>query len=209
MRSFGSRKSGFLGPMGALLCVLTMGLAACSTPAGPPTEPTATSAPPLTTSTAAATSSLAAAPTTAVSSASAAPTAEPTPSTTAVATAAPATTAAPEAPIPNIKVANIGMHIGGGPNDAVTKAPIKASVEPYFDDLKRCWSNVDDPKKGGDFGIDLLIDKAGGKAKVSHPRTSIKGAGFKECLVTAFEKIDFKKPRGGTTMVSYSIRFTP
>ena len=83
------------------------------------------------------------------------------------------------------------------------------SVEPYFDSLKRCFPLVEDPKKSGDFGIDLLIDKAGGKAKVSHPRTTMKGAGFKECMVAAFEAIDFKKPRGGNTMVSYSVRFTP
>ncbi len=112
-------------------------------------------------------------------------------------------------PVPNVKVANIGIHVGGGPNDAPTKAPIKASVEPYFDSFKRCFPMAEDQKKPGDFGIDLLIDKAGGKAKVSHPRTTMKGAGFKECMVAAFEAIDFKKPRGGNTMVSYSVRFTP
>ena len=42
---------------------------------------------------------------------------------------------APAAPLPNVKVANIGMHVGGGPNDAPTKLPIKQSVEPAFDEL--------------------------------------------------------------------------
>ena len=101
------------------------------------------------------------------------------------------------------------MHSGGGPNDAPTKLPIKQRVEPHFNALRRCFALVEDPQKGGDFGLDLLIDKAGGKAKVSHPRTSLKGAGFKECMVAAYEAIDFKKPRGGTTTVSYSVRFTP
>lgn len=101
------------------------------------------------------------------------------------------------------------MHIGGGPHDAVTKAPIRLSVEPHFDAFRRCWSKVEDAKKGGDFGVDLLIDRAGGRAKVSHPRTSLKGAGFKECVLGVFENIDFRKPRGGTTTVSYSLRFTP
>lgn len=101
------------------------------------------------------------------------------------------------------------MHIGGRPNDAPHKAPIHQSVEPHFDALKRCFAMVEDQKKGGDFGLDLLIDKAGGKAKASHPRTSLKGAGFKECMVAAFEAIDFKKPKGGVTTVSYSVRFTP
>lgn len=188
----------------SLAAALAAALTACSTPAAPPSGSAApsasTSAPPAVT---AAASASAAAPPSA--SATAAP-AEPAPSASAEPSAS---AAAPSAPIPAVKVANIGIHVGGGPHDAVTKAPIKTSVEPHFDELKRCWSLVDDPKKGGDFGLDLLIDRAGGKAKISHPRTGIKGKGFKECLVAAFEAIDFKKPRGGTTTVSYSVRFTP
>jgi hypothetical protein len=109
-----------------------------------------------------------------------------------------------------VKVVNIGMHIGGGENDASEKAPIKQSVEPHFDSLKRCFASAEDQTKGGDFGLDLRIDGAGGKAKVSHPRTAIKGEAFKACMVKAFEAIDFLKPKGGkATMVSYSVRFTP
>ena len=194
-----------------LLSVLVFAplLSACSTPAPPPssgTAPssTAASALPVTTAT---TEPTAAA--TATAAASGGPTARDEPQPSEAPNASAVGSAAPEAPIPNVKVANIGMHIGGGPHDAVTKAPIKTSVEPHFDELRKCWAKVDDPKKGGDFGLDLLIDRAGGKAKVSHPRTSLKGAGFKECLVAVFEAIDFKKPRGGTTTVSYSVRFTP
>lgn len=197
-----------------LLVPLTALPLACSTPAAPPsagsTPSAVTLAPP---SAAAPVASAASTASAAPSDATAAATAEAAPSGSAAASAEPsasaAATAAPEAPVPEVKVANIGMHIGGGPNDAPTKAPIRQSVEPHFDDLKRCWAKVDDPKKGGDFGLDLLIDRAGGKAKVSHPRTSLKGQGFKECMVEAFEAIDFKKPRGGTTTVSYSVRFTP
>jgi pyruvate/2-oxoglutarate dehydrogenase complex dihydrolipoamide acyltransferase (E2) component len=124
---------------------------------------------------------------------------------------APAASAAADAPaaIPAVKVANIGMHIGGGPNDDVTKDPIRRSVAPHFDELRRCFGLLDDLTKGGDFGVDLRIDKAGGAAKVSHPRTALKGKPFQECVVHVFEGIDFLKPRGGTTTVSYSIRFTP
>lgn len=129
---------------------------------------------------------------------------------TGEATAPPPAVQAPaEAPLPDVKVTNIGMHIGGGPHDAVTKAPIKLSVEPHFDDLRRCWTHVDDPKKGGDFGVDLRIEREGGKAQVTKPRTALKGEGFSACVVGVFEKIDFRKPRGGTTVVSYSIRFAP
>jgi hypothetical protein len=105
-------------------------------------------------------------------------------------------------------VENIGMHIGGGPNDAVTKAPIARSVAPHFDAFRRCWSLVETPK-AGDFGVDLVIERDGGKAEVSNPRTSLRGEPFRACVMSAFEAIDFAKPRGGKTKVSYSLRFTP
>jgi hypothetical protein len=117
--------------------------------------------------------------------------------------------AATEAALPDVDVKNIGMHIGGGPNDAPTKAPIKRSVAPHFDDFRRCFARVDDPKKGGDFGVDLRIEKDGGKASVTRPRTALKGEGFTQCMIEAFERIDFIKPKGGATVVSYSLRFTP
>jgi hypothetical protein len=101
------------------------------------------------------------------------------------------------------------MHIGGGPNDAETKEPIRRSVEPHFEDFRRCYRLLDDQRKGGDFGVDLRIDRAGGGAKLSHPRTTLKGKAFKDCVVHTFEGIEFRKPRGGTTTVSYSLRFTP
>jgi len=102
------------------------------------------------------------------------------------------------------------MHIGGGPNDAPTKEPIHRSVIPHYDEFRRCYALVEDPKKGGTFGIDLLIDKAGGKPKsVTKPRSPMKGHEFSECMVHAFEQIDFQKPKGGNTKVSYSLRFTP
>lgn len=167
------------------------------------------------------TSTTAAAPATATASA-AAPPAPPAASAAPPATAAaaapapdPAASAAPEAkpaeaPLPEVGVKNIGMHIGGGPNDNVTKAPIHKSVEPHFDEMRRCWTKVEDPKKAGDFGIDLLIDGQGGKAEVSKPRTAIKGDGFKECMVAVYEAIEFLKPRGSKkTKVSYSVRFSP
>ncbi len=113
------------------------------------------------------------------------------------------------APLPSVKIANIGMHIGGGPNDAATKDPIAKSVEPHFDEFRRCFALVDDPKRGGDFGVDLLIEPDGGKAKVTAPRTRMKGSGFEDCVVKVFVGIAFLKPRFGKTMVSYSLQFTP
>jgi hypothetical protein len=106
-------------------------------------------------------------------------------------------------------VENIGMHIGGGPNDAETKAPIGSSVAPHLAELVDCWSRLADPKRAGDFGVDLLIPREGGLASVSHPRTSLAPDAFRDCVVGVFARIEFSKPRTGKTTVSYSLRFTP
>jgi len=90
----------------------------------------------------------------------------------------------------------------------VTKEPIKLSVEPHFPAFRKCWAHAEGAKPG-DFGVDLKIGRAGGKAKVTEPRTAIKGEGFKDCVVKVFEEIEFRKPRKGDTVVSYSLRFTP
>jgi hypothetical protein len=113
------------------------------------------------------------------------------------------------APPPTVRVENIGIHVGGGPNDAVTKAPIAESVAPHFDELRACWAKVDDPARGGDFGVDLLIGADGGLAQVTHPRTNLRPDAFRDCVLGVFENVDFQKPRNGRTTVSYSLRFTP
>jgi hypothetical protein len=110
---------------------------------------------------------------------------------------------------PPVTVENIGMHIGGGPNDAETKAPIGGSVAPHFAELADCWSQLADPKRAGDFGVDLLIPREGGIAIVSHPRTSLAPDAFRDCVVGVFGRIEFSRPRTGKTTVSYSLRFTP
>jgi hypothetical protein len=122
-------------------------------------------------------------------------------------TPSPAPSVAP--PLPHVRVENIGMHIGGGPNEAADKAPIAGSVAPHFDEVRACWTHVDDASRGGDFGVDLLIQPEGGRAKVSHPRTAIHPDAFRDCVVAVFEQIDFRRPKKGLTMVSYSLRFTP
>jgi hypothetical protein len=141
--------------------------------------------------------------------AAAADTAAPEPSAAAAASSAPlAVAATAEAPLPDVKVSNIGMHIGGGPNDAATKEPIKLSVEPHFDAFRRCYAHVES-QGPGDFGVDLKLGKDGGKARLSPPRTAMKGERFTQCVVQVFEAIEFRKPRGGATVVSYSLRFEP
>ena len=116
--------------------------------------------------------------------------------------------ASPAEPLLHVKVATIGMHVGGGPYDEITKEPMKRSVEPHFAELARCWKHVA-TQQPTDVGVDLVIEAAGGRARVSNPRTSATGEGFVPCVVSFFEGVDFQKPKNGKTVVSYSVRFTP
>ena len=116
--------------------------------------------------------------------------------------------APPADPPARIKVVTIGMHVGGGPYDEITKEPIRRSVEPHFAELARCWKHVAQPKPA-DVGVDLVIEAQGGRAKVSNPRTTAAGEGFVPCVVAFYESVEFLKPSNGKTVVSYSVRFTP
>ena len=106
-----------------------------------------------------------------------------------------------------VRVINIGMHIGGGPNDDVTKEPIHKSVAPHFEEIARCF-----PASAAlpvDFGVDLTIEAKGGTAKVERPRTALRDDAFIACVVGVFEGAEFLAPRFGKTVVSYSLRFVP
>jgi len=106
---------------------------------------------------------------------------------------------------PKLRVYNIGMHIGGGPNDDETKAPIHKSVEPHFPEIAACF-----PPSAAlpvDFGVDLVIDAKGGKAQVARPRTKLADDAFIACVVGVFASIDFLPPRFGKTVVRYSLRY--
>ena len=100
------------------------------------------------------------------------------------------------------------MHIGGGPNDAPTKAPIKRSVEPHFDAFRRCYAVIQPPDTG-DVSVDLRIEREGGRAALTKYKSALKGEGFEACVREVFGAIDFEKPKTGATVVSYSLRFTP
>lgn len=151
-------------------------------------------------------------------SAPAASAAAPEAATSAPAAASPpaasASGAAEEAPppaagsLPEVKVENVGLHIGGGPNDDAAKAPFLRAIEKQFDAFRSCYTKVEDPVKGGTFGVDLHIGRDGGHAQVKQPRTGMKGTGFRDCVVKVFEQVEFEKPKKGPTVISYSIKYT-
>ena len=117
--------------------------------------------------------------------------------------------AATDAPLPGVEVRNVGMHIGGEKNTKEQKRPIRATVSKHYDAMKRCWGKAVDPPKKATFGVDIRIEGAGGPAKITNPRSGLKGGGVKECLVGVFEGIEFPaQPHNADRMVSYSIEFT-
>ena len=100
------------------------------------------------------------------------------------------------------------MHIGGGPNDDVSKRPFVQAIEGSFEAMRACYRKSDDPTRGGTFGVDLKIAHNGGKAELQQVRTAMKGEGLRECLEGAFREINFGPPPKGPTVVSVSLRFS-
>jgi hypothetical protein len=139
--------------------------------------------------------------------------ATPTPSTAAGTPLAPASNEPSPAPapgtptLPAVTVRNVGLHVGGGPNDAAGKAPFLTAIEQQFPEFLRCYRLVSEPGTGGTFGIDLHIERTGHHPRTEQPRTALGGDPFRECMIKAFEAVDFprlQKP----AVISYSVRFT-
>jgi biopolymer transport protein ExbD len=114
----------------------------------------------------------------------------------------------PAEPLPEVKVESFGLHIGGGPNDDASKRPILDAIGKHFDEFRACYVKVQEPAKGGTFGVDLRIGRDGGKAKVEQPRTGMKANEFRECVLDVFKNVTFEKPPKGPTVVSYSLKFS-
>lgn len=114
----------------------------------------------------------------------------------------------PDKALPELKLEPLGMHVGGGKNTPEEKAPFHRALERQFPALLECYRLAEDPWTGGSFGIDIKIPRAGGAPAVEQPRTKIRGKGFEECMLAAFGKVQFEKPKAGPTVISYSVRFT-
>jgi hypothetical protein len=131
----------------------------------------------------------------------------PAPSEPPAPSSEPAASTAPAASLPEVIVETVGLHVGGGPNDEATKRTFLRAIEPQFDAFRACFVKAEEPEKGGTFGVDLFIGRAGGKPEVRQPRTAMKGSEFRKCVAQAFEQIGFEKPAKGPTVISYSIRY--
>jgi hypothetical protein len=114
----------------------------------------------------------------------------------------------PDKALPELGVAALGMHIGGGSNTPEEKAPFQRALERQFPAFLECYRLVEDPWSGGSFGVDLKVGRSGGAPTLEQPRTKIRGGGFKECMLGALGKVQFEKPKAGPTVLSYSVMFT-
>lgn len=128
------------------------------------------------------------------------------PAASAAANQSPAATDEPPGKLPEVTVENIGLHIGGGPNDDASKEPYRKAIEPHFDDFRACYVKVAEPDKGGTFGVDLHLGRNGGKPEVRQPRTGMKGKDFRDCVIGVFSNIEFPPPHK-PVVFSYSLRF--
>ena len=108
--------------------------------------------------------------------------------------------------LPEIRVENVGLHIGGGPNTAEAKQTFLRAVARHFKSFRMCYVYSEDPTQGGVFGADLYIPRGGGHPEVRQPRTGMAGARLRNCMVDAFKQVEFERP-GKPTVISYSLRF--
>jgi hypothetical protein len=108
-----------------------------------------------------------------------------------------------------VKVQNIGLHIGGGPNDRATKAPFLNAVARKFDDFRGCYGRFATVGASGTFGIDLLVAAKGGHPVTSNVRSALPGDSFRACVTDVFAAVDFAAPKLGATKLSYALRFDP
>jgi hypothetical protein len=114
----------------------------------------------------------------------------------------------PDRALPELRVEALGMHVGGGKNDAEEKAPFHRALERQFPAFLECYRLAEEPLAGGSFGVDIKVPRAGGPPSVEQPRTKIRGGGFRECMLAAVSRAQFERPKAGPTVISYSVRFT-
>ncbi len=112
----------------------------------------------------------------------------------------------PERALPELSFEHLGMHIGGESNSEESKRPLLQAIAEQEEAYLLCYRLVEQPAKGGSFGLDLLIKSNGGTPEVQTVRQKLGGEPFVQCMTSAFSKVNFR-PLERPTMVSYSLLF--
>jgi hypothetical protein len=109
--------------------------------------------------------------------------------------------------LPEVYVRNIGLHVGGGRNDAASKEPFLRALERQFPEFLRCYQLVEQPGQQGTFGVDLHVGRSGAVDRVEQPRPGLSGEDFRACMVRVFETVQFGS-LAAPVVLSYSVRFS-
>ena len=122
--------------------------------------------------------------------------------------AAPVAAARPRAPA--VELQTVGLYLSGPSNTDATRRQLVKLFERSFPAFRRCHGDADEHSENLSFGVDLLVPKEGGSAKVRQTRTRLTGATFKACMERAFQGIRFEPlPSARPEIVSYSVLFRP
>jgi hypothetical protein len=123
---------------------------------------------------------------------------------------APAPRVAPTPSAPPVVLSSAGLHVDGLLNREPHRGRLVRLFERQFDTFKRCHARAEPHAEGASFGVDLLIPKEGGVAKVRETRTRLTNKDFQACMRRAFEAIRFTPPASERPeIVSYSVLFKP
>jgi hypothetical protein len=116
--------------------------------------------------------------------------------------------AASEPRAPLVGLLTVGLHVDGQLDKEPHRSRLVHVFEREFGAFRRCHERAERHAQGASFGVDLLIPKAGGRAKVRQTRTRLENKAFRACMVAAFEAIRFAPPPSQRAeIVSYSLLF--
>jgi hypothetical protein len=123
----------------------------------------------------------------------------------------PPTSPVPSAPRPRaVVLATVGLHVDGALDKEPHRSRLVRVFEREFGAFRRCHDHAERHDLGASFGVDLLILKTGGRAKVRQTRTRLESKAFRTCMLDAFQAIRFAPlPSGRAEIVSYSVLFKP
>jgi hypothetical protein len=111
---------------------------------------------------------------------------------------------------PAVMLATVGLHVDGQLDKEPHRGRLVRVFEREFGAFRRCHERAERHAQGASFGVDLLIPKTGGRAKVRQTRTRLENKAFRACMLAAFEAIRFAPPPSQRAeIVSYSVLFKP
>ena len=111
---------------------------------------------------------------------------------------------------PPVELQTVGLYLSGPANTEATRRQLVKLFERSFPAFRRCHADAGEHSDNLSFGVDLLVPKEGGGAKVRQTRTRLTGNAFKTCMERAFQAIRFEPlPSARPEIVSYSVLFRP